>query len=466
MTKENTIPKIIENHSLKIIILFQVIISSIIFLVRSIKYEGIMIGNSSYFHAIKAKSFNPLFIYNSSPYQILLSIVDKIFNNLEFTSQILPVILGLITIIIFFKTLDLIKIKRSLNFTTCILVVLSPIYIFISTISNQYILSTLILLLLIYVLIKFNNSFLPLISFIIVPFLGIFETILSMIILLLYFIYYKDDKRTKKIIFICFIMFATLFYFPVKNLDILENKIFILKFIIGFGAELGHSIFILLLFAIGLTFTWKNKKKYLSLYFVIFLLFLSFIYLGQYSNIFLNFILCYFAAIALNELIKYDWNLEIVRDLTLIVLICGLLFTTISYTNRLSQSLPNQEIKSAIFEIEKRTSVDSIILSDVESGLWVQYFAERKTINDLYTLNPDTEILFLSRDFSKVSELLDKNDIDYIYISSRMKQKLWTSDEEGLLFLLPFQGKFKKIYVTNEFGIWQVIQEIEQPEQV
>ena len=232
---------------------------------------------------------------------------------------------------------------------------------------------------------------------------------------------------------------------------------FILKFITDFGAHLGFSVFGLLLAILGLIFTWDNKKKLIPLYITILFLFLSFIYLGQYSAIFLNLIFCYFGAVALIDLVHYKWNLDIVRDLTLIVLICGLLFTTISYTKRLSDSPPNQEITSALFELNGFTHENHIILSDTENGLWIQYFADTNTLIDIYRTNKDASVMLNSRDHVTVFDLLDKNNIDYVFLSPNMKQKLWRfDDQEGLLFLLTAEEKFNEIYSNNGYDIWDV----------
>lgn len=460
---KNKIEKLIENHPIKIILLFQIIISITIFLTRFFKFNKIMVGTTSYFHAIKAEELltnNFSNITNYHPYQILLSIIDKIFNNIEITSQIVPIILGVVTIFIFFKLLKQLKIDHMHSFTAAILVVLSPIYIYISTVSNQYILSVLILLLAFYLFIRFKESYVVFIMFLIIPFLGIFETVLSIILLLSYLAYFKENKKIRNISIITIvIMFILLFYFPAKNTEIIQNNAFVIKFISGFGAYLGFSIFTLLLTLIGFIFTWKNKRKLIPIYILIVLLFLSFIYIGQYSNIFLNFILCYFSAVALIGLIKYKWNLDTVRDLTIIVLICGLLFTTISYTNRLSKDFPNEEFKSTILKIQKRADQDEIILSDHENGFWIQYFAQRQTVSDLFNINKDVEIIFHSRDYSTVSKLLNKSKVNFIYITPKMKNKIWSSDEEGLLFLLPFKGGFNKVYTKKGYDIWQVVEE-------
>ena len=53
--------------------------------------------------------------------------------------------------------------------------------------------------------------------------------------------------------------------------------------------------------------------------------------------------------------------------------------------------------------------------------------------------------------------LKDKNNIDYVFLSPNMKQKLWRfDDQEGLLFLLTAEEKFNEIYSNNGYDIWDV----------
>tara|TARA_Y100000034_G_scaffold46605_1_gene57292 strand:+ start:6793 stop:8187 length:1395 start_codon:yes stop_codon:yes gene_type:complete len=464
MKTQKGINRIIEDHLLKMIIFIQVLVSFIIFFIRSIYYNSIMMGQISYFHAIKTIELtqNLSNLSNYHPYQILLFLLNKLFNNLELISQIIPILLGLATIILLFKTLKQVKIDNTLNFVMCVLITLSPIYIYISTVSNHYILSIFMIILCFYLLTKFKDSNFSLLPFIIIPFLGIFESIFTIILLFTYLIYYKNQKLKQKILVLNFILLILALFIGQVNIDILQNNLFVLKFITSFGAYLGFSVFTLILVIIGIIFTWKNKKRHIPIYLIILFLFFNFLYFGQYSNIFLNFFFCYLSAIALIGLIKYKWNLDVVRDLTFFLLICGILFTSISYTSRLSNSLPNQEIKSEIIKIQDITPSNTIILSDPENGFWIQYFTERKAINNILTKDENImNTIFMSREYSKSFGILKNYSINFIFITPLMKQKYWGSDEDGLLFLLPYEGRFNNIYTNNDYSVWQVLEEEE-----
>ncbi len=453
------INKIIEKHGLKIIMFLQLVISIVIFSIRYFAFDKIMIGNTSYFHAIKARELltNTISFVNYRPYQFILSLFSRLFNDIDLASQILPIILSLISIILLYLMLKKLKINHRVNFTTCLLMIISPIYIYISNISNQYILSVLIILLLFYLFLKIKKSNTILPFFLIIPFLGIFETIFSSALLLILQLRDKNNKNKRPIMLTILAMLILLFYFPIKNFDIVQNNEFILKFITGFGAYLGFSVFSLILFIIGIIFTWNNKRRLIPIYSLILFLFLVFIYFGQYSNVFLNFFICFFGAVALTNLIDYKWNLDVVRDLTIIVLICGLLFTTISYTNRLSRDMPDEHTRSITLKIGELTPENSIILTVAKNSFYVHYFANRKTISDIHNPNEDENVIFGSREFLTVTNLLDKNKVDYIYISPDMRQELWTSDEDGLLFLLPFEERFRMRYRQKGHEIWKVI---------
>ena len=102
------------------------------------------------------------------------------------------------------------------------------------------------------------------------------------------------------------------------------SSTFLQQFITALGAQTGFSIFMLFLAASGVFALWKDKKDYFPIYIFMFALIIISMYLGPFANIYLNFIFSGIAGITIFKLIRRKWHLNIVRDLLLIIILCGI----------------------------------------------------------------------------------------------------------------------------------------------
>ena len=68
----------------------------------------------------------------------------------------------------------------------------------------------------------------------------------------------------------------------------------------------------------------------------------------------------------------------------------------------------------------------------------------------------DTLTLYYSRDFEVTSALFSAYNVSYVWIDGEMKEKIWSYDTEGLLFILQYTSGFNKIYDKGGVEIWRV----------
>ena len=69
----------------------------------------------------------------------------------------------------------------------------------------------------------------------------------------------------------------------------------------------------------------------------------------------------------------------------------------------------------------------------------------------------DINFVFNSNDLEKTKKVLDKYEIDYIFITPEMKKKKMNNKEEGLLFLFRNKETFKNIYKWDDVEIWEYL---------
>ena len=103
------------------------------------------------------------------------------------------------------------------------------------------------------------------------------------------------------------------------------------------------------------------------------------------------------------------------------------------------------------------------VFTDSSRGIWMNYAGKENIIDENYLFAPDVEEryndinkVYLSRNFDEIKGILDKYSVDYIWIDQEMKENIWESDSQGLLFILYYTKTFNKIYDKNGVEIWEV----------
>ena len=141
-----------------------------------------------------------------------------------------------------------------------------------------------------------------------------------------------------------------------------------------------------------------------------------------------------------------DWESGLIKELTVLLLICGLLFSGISSIKALSEEEPTRELFNALSILPR----DSIVLSHNSNNYWIGYAGMGSVSEDV-----EVEKLFGTRDFNLATDILNRNNIQYILITSKMRHGLvWSDEEEGLLFLLKYSEEFEKVY-EEDVGVWE-----------
>jgi hypothetical protein len=232
-------------------------------------------------------------------------------------------------------------------------------------------------------------------------------------------------------------------------------------FISDFSDLGGIGIFAFLLAIIGLFITLKDSKQLGKIY----LLILSLICIGLFfekANTYLNLIGSIFGGFAFTKIISRNWKIEPLKLFTAILLISGLLFSTISYVKRDILDEPSKELVKSLEWLKLHSNDEDIILSHYSYGLWIEYWAERPVLTDSLFNYKDTKRkiddsnqIFYSRNLENTKKLLDKYNIKYVLVTDTMKKGLVWESEQGLLYLFRNNQTFEKIYNQNNIEIWR-----------
>ncbi|PIZ53569.1 hypothetical protein COY26_01605 [Candidatus Woesearchaeota archaeon CG_4_10_14_0_2_um_filter_33_10] len=484
--------KLTEKNTLVYVILAAVIVLLIPYLVRFLFYDNIMIGEESYYHAniarqiIEQKSLiqDPNYVFN--PYHLVLASAGY-FIGIDLASKIIPFLLGLLSVLMFYLILKEFKIEIMQRFVILLILVISPAFIYLSVISNTNSVPVFLSLLGIYLFFK-KNIFLTVFSLLAfaaaIPF-GMFNALLAITMILAYLIEEKQkeesplkpkkpmfsfqSKKAAAFLFIFFIISVLCFplYFHQKT-NVLPAENILQNSISDFGALIGIGIFNIFLAIAGFFLMWKKKKEYLFIFLLLLIMIISSFY-AKNVIIYLTFVFSVFAGYAFIKIRDMNWQVKTIKNLTILLIICGLAFSAISYLNRVSNMQPDNEIIKSLDWLKHYSRQDEVVFSHYSKGFWIADIAERPVVTDkMFEYYPyaeerfnDSLEIFYSRNLKDTKILLEKYNINYIWIDNEMKNGLvWEKEQQGLLFLFRNNETFNNIYNNQGIEIWEIIKEV------
>ncbi|MCF7798656.1 hypothetical protein K9M74_02025 [Candidatus Woesearchaeota archaeon] len=241
-----------------------------------------------------------------------------------------------------------------------------------------------------------------------------------------------------------FLPFHIVFHAPLQfNLD---------SFFSFLGGRYGYSLFLILLgiggfLAMHVKVKLRGQRALQAL-----LLIFSIVY--EPLRILGIALLSYYAVQGFVLLFSKKWHTHSLQQLTALLFVCILLFSTTSYIQEEIRQAPTQQHVQALTYL--RASItdnplykNALILAPLEKADFIEFFTGLSAYRD------DTSPLFDSQSFSYVSLLLNRHDVAFIFIDPAMLQgAVWQQPEEGLLFVMKYNEQFKKIYDVAGYEIY------------
>ena len=446
------------------------LVSPVLF--RNLNSDKYLIGDKSYFYLrlageIKENGIIPnedYFSYGGREFRDEWGWPYLLSFNPEFLSFYLPIILGILSFILFYIILN--KFDYKLGVVSSLLFIISPSFIYLFSVSNKFSVSVFLSLLAIYL--NLNNR--KILSLLCIPLIGFFSVLASILMLLIYAVYNLYKKEHWHYLLITLFLTLTVIYIQFgiisfKGLFFIKNNfaLFLQNMISDFGGNFGIGIFMLLISFIGVFFLWKNKYKHSFAYLLFIILFLLSYYF-DFVIFYLNLLVAVLAGFALIQLYEMKWEEDFIKKLVIFILICGLLFSSISFINRLVADEPKKELQEGLYYLSRQPD-DGVVFSHYSKGNLINYAGKKNLMDsnffnapDLYKRNKDSETLLHSQNITVTFDLIEKYNIEYIFIDREMISGLvWYDDNIELLFILENDKGFKKVFDNDYVKIWKVL---------
>ena len=171
------------------------------------------------------------------------------------------------------------------------------------------------------------------------------------------------------------------------------------------------------------------------------------------------FFLGIFAGFGFYRILIGKWKLELLKDLTIVLILCGLLFSTLSYLKSARDIKFDPTMSEALQGIEKNVE-NGTILSYPGYGFAIEYYTENPVVADYLSSQKAinlSDTLFRLRNLDEFERLAEQNNIKYIVITPEMNQGLvWDREDQGLLFLLKNSESFNSVFDKNGYEVWEI----------
>ncbi|NIA04210.1 MAG: hypothetical protein GWP09_02560 [Nitrospiraceae bacterium] len=399
--------------------------------------------------------------------------------NIPILFKVLPLILGIITLLLLYSLLKGLKFKMKYINLALFILIFSPAFLYTFNILTPATIS--IPLLLIFFILAHKKRFVSALFILLITALLSFTSSLITLLCFLGVIPYLFEQknrtevnevkgqgktRNKKRIFSYFgrrIIFIISGIIPLIFLLIVNSKIYhfeflsrgtLIELIPEIGSLNGISLIVLLIGFLEIDLIKKRTMlKWLPYLFII-----PLIYMRSPAIPYLLIAILLPASYGINWLMKREWSLPLLKSISIFLIIIEIIFVGLNSDFRISSLEPNNA-EIYVFSLLK-SQPGGLVWTSPKYGFWINYFSEKRVFADKYS---NTSIIKLnngnmqSKNLSLILNFINKSDIRYILISPEMKATLWKSEDAGLLFLLKNSNAFNEVYNDN-FEIWKVNQ--------
>lgn len=413
--------------------------------------------------------------YMFQPYHFLITCIN-VSTGID-TTLAVQIFSGLTTVLLIYWLLNKLKAKTGESFIALLFIVVSPVFISIFTTINTMALPTALTLISVLFYLS-KNKILKLLCYLVL--IIVIPWSLYFTLSALFFIFFLEKTKVTKnsqakklpmplfivtLLLLVYAVFVSLKYGFYNNVIFhyylpLQSSVFSI-FISDMGGVYGISGFVVLLFLFGFFLTWKDKLKLKYFYYAFILLILTSFFVTP-TKIFLLILTSTLAAKAFLFLYNKKWDQRILKTATILAVVCGILFSFVSFETRMINSQPKADIMRSLVFLQDQEP--GLVFSHYNNGLWIQEVAQKEVFSTSILTDKKSALamlnlsdsLFYSQDLDQTLRLMDLNGVKYIYVTPDMKQGLVWEEREGLLFLMDNAPNFEKIYDQNQIEIWEL----------
>jgi hypothetical protein len=396
--------------------------------------------------------------------------------GIEAASAALPLLLGILSLLCIWQAVRKWKIPQGTAAGIMIVFMLSPLFVdvFTQAVPRSLELFLLSLFLLVISPAEKERSTKATILFTIAAFIvagllatfGIFTAIAAFALPMLL---RKINKRVQpQMMFASLAALISLVVFALPKFLQSEPAVFakptpVVQAVSDFGGAGGLSLFAWLLAFIGLALLWQFKKKYYSAMIGVGITLVAAL-ITPSALVPAQILIAFLAGYALAFFAQMKWAFDDIRVLTVLVLVCGLLFSTLNHDIALARGNPSIALRSGAISLA--LPKDSVVLAYPDDAFWLEYWSGHQALLDSWASQTPranarwalAQEIWHSQDISRLRPLLYKNNIGAIVVTKEMRSGLvWDLPEEGLLFLLRNSETFKNVHHSSSVDIWTVL---------
>ena len=383
-------------------------------------------------------------------------------------SRWLPLILGIISFILFYLILK--HTDKEISGIASLFLLLSPTFIYLFSVPLKYTMAVFLLLLGIYLHLKGKIKH----SIFILGIIGFFSFLTLIIVAVIYLFYTNKTKKWEDMLYLTLFVVITFIlqfykllflgspesYFSIgeKSFSLIINKLFS-----DFGSKFGLSIFTVIVGLLGVYKKWREKYKFIAVYALITLIAVVAAYF-EFLIFYLAFIIAVFAAYGFKALLDHNWRSLVLRHLIILVIVCGAIFSSVSYMKSIPDFEPSKGIMEGIAYLREQGG-NEIVFSHHSRGRYISYARRTNFIDDntLYARNVnqrfrDSDKILHARNISTATSIINKNNIGYIWLDKKLIEQLWGKTETELIFLLRYSpDNFQKVFDNGEVEIYKYL---------
>ncbi|MEM4398074.1 MAG: hypothetical protein QW757_05640, partial [Candidatus Woesearchaeota archaeon] len=156
------------------------------------------------------------------------------------------------------------------------------------------------------------------------------------------------------------------------------------------------------------------------------------------------------------------------------LILCGLLFSSLSFLNNIKKDLLLRE-EILAYEwlsnynknnniINKNNTNESVVLNHYKTGFLLEFYNLKPYLDLNYYISgkrlkiEQQESIIKSRNLKNILNFLRDNKIKYIFIDTNLKNKIGKNDDDGFLLVLKNSIYFKKIYTYKDVIIFEFLE--------
>jgi hypothetical protein len=221
-----------------------------------------------------------------------------------------------------------------------------------------------------------------------------------------------------------------------------------------FGLPVGVSIFFLIIGIYGIVVGFTGRRIMIGLLLMALLLMTA---AFPSITVVLVVALSILVGHAVHHLLTVSWRLLMLQESLLILIACIGIFLLITASRERIADMPSAELSHALITLRNQERVGAVLTAPEYAPL-VEYYSGREAMFSA----EDTEraaALFSSRNSDLTYRTMSDSDVAYVLITGSMRESIFASSDEGILFLLQHGGRFVQIFDADNVMMWYFIKQ-------